>query len=114
MAELDGVKMPEVSDAMRLMNHEMQRDSDRIHYLENKLIEAEALILEIREYRDSISDISYYLEEVNGGMVVEEGISKLGDLAGAERLHARVLREVVGKLHPVERYKPEMVMDDEA
>jgi hypothetical protein len=112
MAELDGVKILE--EDFVGMNHSMQRDADRIHHLENKLIEAEALILEIKEYRDHISDIGFYLEEINGGLVVEEGISKLGDLAGAERLHARILRNVVGKLHGTERYKPEMVMDDEA
>ena len=110
MAELDGVK---VAEPFTGMDGPMQRDADRIHHLENKLIEAEALILEIKEYRDFWSGVGFYLEKVNGGMVVEEGISKLGDLAAAERLHARVLREVVGKLHPVERYKPEMVLNDE-
>lgn len=112
MAELDGVKIHE-DEPFVGMNHNMQMDADRIHLLEDKLIEAEALILEVKELRDFWAGISFYLEEVNGGMVVEEGISRLGDVAGSQRLHARVLREVVRKLHPTEKYRPEMVLDDE-
>ena len=110
MAELDGVKVVYERDHRDEL---LEMDGERITLLEDKLTEAEALILEIKEYRDRLSDIGFYLEEVNGGMVVEEGISKLGDLAGAERLHARVLRNVVGKLYGTEKYKPEMVLDDE-
>lgn len=110
MAEVDGVLIHEERDHRDEL---LKMDGERITLLEEKLEEAEALILEIKDYRDSISLISLHLEEVNGGMVVGEGLSRLGDIAGAERLHARILRNVVRVLHPTEKYQPEMVMDDE-
>ncbi len=110
MAELDGVKVGHERDHRDEL---LKMDGERITLLEEKLEEAETILRDISEYRDHLSIMSSHLEDVNGGMSVGEGISRLGQTAGAERLHARVLRSVVGQLHLASRYKPEMLTDDE-